>query len=106
MSTVYRKSAKGQTEIETRVHRLPPRLRGALILVDGKSSDDDLVKLIPAEPQATLAHLLAEGFIEVVGTRSDAGAPDRAAERPGAAAEPPTASLAASACTESQSPNA
>jgi hypothetical protein len=65
MSTIYRKTAKGQAEIETRGHRLPPRLRGALILVDGHRSEADLAKLIPVDPQATLATLLAEGFIDV-----------------------------------------
>lgn len=74
MSTVYRKSAKGQSEIETRAHRLPPRLRGALILVDGRRSDEELAKLIPAEPQATLVHLLTEGFIEVVSSAGTASA--------------------------------
>ncbi|HET9822780.1 MAG TPA: hypothetical protein VFQ16_13240 [Burkholderiaceae bacterium] len=84
MSTVYRKSAKGQSEIETRAHRLPPRLRGALILVDGRRSDEELAKLIPAEPQATLAHLVAEGFIEVVSSTATGSSPvDRTAgERP------------------------
>ena len=82
MSTVYRKSAKGQSEIETRAHRLPPRLRGALILVDGKRSDEDLSKLIPTEPQGTLAHLLGEGFIEAVGARAEPAAADRTIERP------------------------
>lgn len=75
MSTVYRKTAKGQSEIETRAHRLPPRLRGALILVDGRRSDEELAKLIPAEPQATLAHLLDEGFIEPVSATPAPAAP-------------------------------
>ena len=65
MSTIYRKTAKGQAEIETRGHRLPPRLRGALILVDGHRSETDLAKLIPLDPETTLATLLAEGFIDV-----------------------------------------
>jgi hypothetical protein len=65
MSTIYRKTAKGQAEIETRGHRLPPRLRGALILVDGHRSEADLAKLIPLDPETTLATLLAEGFIDV-----------------------------------------
>ncbi len=65
MSTIFRKTAKGQAEIETRAHRLPPRLRGALILVDGHRSETDLAKLIPLDPETTLATLLAEGFIDV-----------------------------------------
>jgi WD40 repeat protein len=36
MPTIYRKTAKGQSEIETRVHRLAPRFRSLLILVDGR----------------------------------------------------------------------
>ena len=66
MATVYRKTAKGQTEIETRAHRLLPRLRSALILVDGRKTDVELAGLILAEPAATLAGLLADGFIEVL----------------------------------------
>ena len=36
MSTIFRKTAKGTSEVETRANRLPPRLRAALILVDGR----------------------------------------------------------------------
>lgn len=66
MPTVYRKSAKGLSEIETRAHRLPPRLRSALILVDGKRSDDDLRAMLSQQAEETLAALAAEGFIEEV----------------------------------------
>jgi len=69
MTTVYRKSAKGQHEIETRVNRLAPRLRTALILVDGRRSDADLRSLVQAEPDATLLALLEAGYIEVVSTQ-------------------------------------
>lgn len=72
MSTVYRKTAKGQAEIDTRAHRLLPRLRQALILVDGRKTDAELAKLILAEPEATLATLLTDGFIEAVATVDDA----------------------------------
>jgi hypothetical protein len=71
MSTIYRKTAKGQAEIETRAHRLPPRLRGALILVDGHRTEDDLAKLIALEPATTLSTLLAEGFIDVFAILAD-----------------------------------
>ena len=40
---VFAKTPKGKDEIETRQNRLPPKLRMALILVDGKSSAMDLV---------------------------------------------------------------
>jgi|APDOM4702015118_1054815.scaffolds.fasta_scaffold29110_2 hypothetical protein len=85
MSIVYRKTAKGQSEMATRAHRLPPRLRGALILVDGGRTDADLLKLIPTEGRATLDQLVAEGFIETAVTLSDR-AP---AARPGEPAHPP-----------------
>ena len=47
MAFVYRKTPKGLVEIETRAHRLAPRLRGALILVDGRKSDDELATVDP-----------------------------------------------------------
>ena len=65
MSTVYRKTAKGQAEIDTRAHRLLPRLRQALILVDGRKPDTELEKLILADPKATLESLERDGFIEI-----------------------------------------
>jgi hypothetical protein len=64
MVNIHRKTAKGQAEIETRAHRLPPRLRSALILVDGKRSDDELAKLVLQDPEGTLKALLDGGFIE------------------------------------------
>lgn len=85
MSIVYRKTAKGQSEIATRVHRLPPRLRGTLILVDGQRTDADLLQLIPTDGRATLDHLVAEGFIEAVVTLSDSAS----AARSGATAQAP-----------------
>jgi hypothetical protein len=71
MTTIYRKTAKGQAEIETRTHRLPPRQRGALILVDGQRSAVDLAKLIPGDVEATLQQLLADGFIDVFAVLAD-----------------------------------
>jgi hypothetical protein len=70
-TTIYRKTAKGQAEIETRAHRLPPRLRGALIMVDGQRSVEDLAKLIPGDAAASLEQLLADGFIDVFAVLAD-----------------------------------
>jgi len=81
VSTIYRKTDKGHAEIETRAHRLAPRLRSALILVDGHKSDDALRKLILQQPDETLQALLEQGFIEAV----EAVAP-RPAARPAAVA--------------------
>jgi hypothetical protein len=66
MATIYRKTERGQVEIDTRVNRLAPRLRTALILVDGVRSDADLHKLIFAQPDETLQALLEQAYIEVV----------------------------------------
>jgi hypothetical protein len=66
MPTVYRKTAKGQAEIATRTHQLPPRLRQALILVDGKRSDDELRRMLPQGDEALRA-LIDDGFVEPVG---------------------------------------
>ena len=94
MSTVYRKTEKGVNEIATRALRLGPRQRSTLILVDGRKTDVELAQLILADPAATLAGLLADGFIEVLTTLVDRPA-ERPAERkaatPAAAASRPVA---------------
>ena len=79
MTTVYRKSAKVQQEIETRANRLGPRLRTALILVDGRRSDAELRALIQLEADATLIGLLEGGYIEVVSAQPAAPAPSAVA---------------------------
>lgn len=66
MAIVYRKTAKGQSEIETRAHRLPPRTRSVLIMVDGRRTDADLAALTGPEAAAALAALAANGFIEAL----------------------------------------
>lgn len=63
MPIIYRKTAKGVSEIETRAHRLPPRLRGALIVVDGKRSDVELAAMLPQATEVLQA-LAEQGFIE------------------------------------------
>ncbi len=82
MATIYRKTAKGQTEIETRLYRLAPRLRTALILVDGHRSDAELGKLISGDPVASLQALLADGFVEVAGIVEPRSAPRGPAPQP------------------------
>jgi hypothetical protein len=74
MATIFRKTDKGQAEVETRAHRLSPRLRSALILVDGKRSSDELRKLIAQQADDTLAALSDQGFIEVAAESRAAGA--------------------------------
>ncbi len=67
MSIIYRKTAKGVHEIETREFRLTPRVRNALILVDGKRDVAALQALMPQQVDGTLEILLEQNFIEVIG---------------------------------------
>jgi hypothetical protein len=67
MPTLYRKTEKGSAEIATRINRLVPRLRGALILVDGRRSDIELCRMIPGQGDELLLTLLEAGYIEMVG---------------------------------------
>jgi hypothetical protein len=97
MATIYRKTDKGRLEIDTRAHRLPPRLRTALIMVDGQRSDAVLRQLILQQADETLATLLSHGFIEVAATTAgDSVAP---APGPTVAAQPPVAPAAAPVAT-------
>lgn len=88
MAITYRKTAKGVAEIETRAHRLTPRMRSALIFVDGKRSDTELAAMIQQQATETLHALAGQGFIEVL-TVSSAPAP--AAAVPQRAPAPPPA---------------
>lgn len=64
MATIYRKTAKGIEEIQTRQWRLVPRARSALIMVDGQRTDEDLARMVPGPVMETLQELLSGGFIE------------------------------------------
>lgn len=113
MATVYRKTDKGRHEIETRANRLLPRLRSALIVVDGQRSDEVLRGMVAGDFDATVDTLLAGGYIEVVsvsdprgqtrpasatapGPGPEAGAPGLAGSRPATPAPPPPVAPAAS----------
>lgn len=98
MAIVYRKTAKGLNEIETRANKLSPRLRSALILVDGRRSSDELARLVLQDPEGTLQTLVDGGFIEAAAVLISA--PPRAASTPpppatpSAAPAPPTPAAA------------
>jgi len=64
MATIFRKTVKGVDEIATRANRLVPRLRTALILVDGTRSQAELGKLIAQNADETLQELVRQGYIE------------------------------------------
>lgn len=65
----YRKTAKGLDAIGTRQAGLPPRLRSALIMVDGKRSYGDLVVMVSVlgDPETLVKELESTGLIESVG---------------------------------------
>lgn len=98
MAKLYRKTAKGQTEIETRAHRLLPRLRNALILVDGRKNSDELRPLLGTQSDETLQTLAEQGFIEdLAGQLSPSPAPASPTPLPGTAFAAPRAAPAAPA---------
>ena len=72
MATIYRKTAKGHTEIETRALRLSPRLRSALILVDGRRTDAELQRMILQQPDETLRGLVEQWWSVEHGDQRDA----------------------------------
>jgi len=65
VTKIFRKTDKGTNEIATRANRLVPRLRTALILVDGTRGDAELGNLIGQNAAETLEELLTMGYIEV-----------------------------------------
>lgn len=68
-SAVLRKTQKGADEIETRQHRLPGRLRNALIMVDGDRTVGSYLEQageLALQTEQYLKDLVAAGFIEVV----------------------------------------
>jgi hypothetical protein len=80
MPIIYRKTAKGLAEIETRVYRLSPRLRSVLIMIDGKRTDADLLQMLP-QAADVLAALAQDDFISEYTRTSAAPTPPPAPER-------------------------
>lgn len=76
--------------MRSRAHRLTPRVRSALIVVDGQRSDEELHRLIPSQAAETLRWLAANGFIEAFGPPPEAAQWPVAPPAPAAApAAPP-----------------
>jgi hypothetical protein len=90
MATIYRKTAKGVHEIETRALKLAPRFRSLLILVDGRRSDDDLAGMVATAGDQALQALAEGGFIEAIGMTAEAesASPPRPPTAPKSAAAP------------------
>jgi len=64
MDTVYRKTERGILEMATREQRLAPRLRSALILIDGKRLLRELQALLGPCHEEALRALEELGLIE------------------------------------------
>lgn len=68
MSAIFAKTAKGHAEITSKAGGLTPRIRRALIFIDGKRTVDELRSLLTADDlQITLGRLEEEGYIELAG---------------------------------------
>mgnify|MGYP000137839725 FL=1 len=66
MAVVFAKTPKGQEEIATKSGGLSPRVRRALIMIDGKRSVDELRSMLQSDDlQHTLGMLEEDGYIAV-----------------------------------------
>lgn len=74
MGVVFRKTPKGQEEIQHRQGGLNPRIRRLLILVDGQRSVAELRAMVVMDDLThALGQLEEEGLIEVAGLRLEDG---------------------------------
>lgn len=87
-SLVFHKTQAGANEIATPVHALPPKLRRALIMVDGAKTVAELSAMFrPGEAAAILLELQAKGLVslsggEIAKVAEVAAAPDPSAGLP------------------------
>lgn len=65
MQRIFDKTDKGREEIATRKHRLAPRLRTLLLLVDGKQTTGQLLQKVAGIDEQAFAELLNGGFIQL-----------------------------------------
>ena len=66
MAVVFAKTPKGQEEIANKSGDLSPRVRRALIMIDGKRSVDELRSMLQSDDlQHTLGMLEEDGYIAV-----------------------------------------
>lgn len=83
-SLVFQKTEAGVSEMATPALRLPPKLRRALILVDGAKSVSELAPMFrPGEVEPILMDLQARGLLTLTG-----GVVAEAADRPDAGGAP------------------
>lgn len=85
MSIIYAKTPLGLHEIATRERRLSPRLRSALILVDGKRDEEELARLIQNADETLQALLEAQLIAAVAGKSARSSRPAELEPEPAAA---------------------
>lgn len=71
MSTVYAKTPKGLSELESRAGGLKPKTRRVLIMIDGKRDLDEVTRLSLGDDDAVteaIRQLLLEGYIDLAGS--------------------------------------
>lgn len=84
-SLVFHKTQAGASEIAAPVHALPPKLRRALIMVDGAKSVAELSAAFrPGEAAAILLELQAKGLVSLSGGEAAKPAASAAAPEPAA----------------------
>jgi hypothetical protein len=81
---IFDKTDKGREEIATRKHQLPNRLRTLLVMVDGKQSDEELLKKVAGLglTSESMAELLENGFIRLTAQAEPAAAAPTPVESP------------------------
>jgi hypothetical protein len=89
-TSIYDKTAKGKEEIATRKYRLAPRLRALLVLIDGRRTEEELLRNVAGLGlgASALAELVEHGH--VVLATSYASLPDSAPADTGPAQPAPS----------------
>ena len=75
-TTIFVKTPKGIEEINTRSHGLPPKMRQALILQDGKRNYGEVAEMLP-DGEELLTKLIADGFVAPLRESSPKAAPGK-----------------------------
>jgi len=73
MEVIYRRTSKGNEEIDKRTYKLDHEHRFVLIMVDGKASTHNIISRSSEQwnPEQCLLELETNGFIENIDTKAD-----------------------------------
>lgn len=95
-TSIYDKTAKGKEEIATRKYQLAPRLRTLLVLVDGRRSEEELLRNVAGLGlgASALAELVEHGHIVLATSYASLPEPDPADAGPAPAQAPEPAQIA------------